>query len=181
MAETENSDQLKTLIVAALNALPEQSTAAIRGIRREYSRRLAKASPEVVVRLASKLASRSTVAHRFFAYELVFHHKLALKSLRARSLQELGQGIDSWGAVDAFSIYLAGPAWRERQVPSGLIRRWARSKDRWWRRASLVCTVPLSSKVRGGHGDASRTLEIWPHSAQRSRRHGRQSNVMGAS
>jgi 3-methyladenine DNA glycosylase AlkD len=41
-----------------------------------------------------------------------------------------------------------------------LIQSWARSKDRWWRRAALVSTVPLNNKTRGGQGDAARTLAI---------------------
>ena len=94
------------------------------------------------------------------AYELVSHHRAALGSLRAEELRRLGRAIDSWGAVDCFGCYLAGPAWRERQVPDALIQRWAASKDRWWRRAALVSTVPLNNKARGGRGDTARTLQI---------------------
>jgi 3-methyladenine DNA glycosylase AlkD len=151
---------LEGKIVSRFAALPEPTTEAIRGVRREFSSQLAEALPEVVVRLALKLARRPGIGYRFFAYELVQHHKQALRSLTAGSLEELGQGIDSWGAVDSFACYLAGPAWRERQVSDALIKRWARSKDRWWRRAALVSTVPLNSKARGGTTDVSRTLEI---------------------
>jgi 3-methyladenine DNA glycosylase AlkD len=35
---------------------------------------------------------------------------------------------------------------------------WARSRDRWWRRAALVCTTRLN--VRGSCGDARRTLDV---------------------
>jgi 3-methyladenine DNA glycosylase AlkD len=45
-------------------------------------------------------------------------------------------------------------------VKDNLIHSWTRSKDRWWRRAALVSTVPLNSKARGGTGDTRRTLEI---------------------
>src|SRR5262249_24468219 len=48
----------------------------------------------------------------------------------------------------------------ENQVPDKLIHRWAGSKDRWWRRAALVCTVALNTKARGGRGNAPRTLEV---------------------
>jgi 3-methyladenine DNA glycosylase AlkD len=40
------------------------------------------------------------------------------------------------------------------------VRRWARSRDRWWRRAALVSTVPLNVRAQGGKGDAPRTLAI---------------------
>jgi 3-methyladenine DNA glycosylase AlkD len=63
-------------------------------------------------------------------------------------------------AVDCFACYLAGPAWREKQISDSAIRRWARSKDRWWRRAAVVCTVALNNKARGGNGDTKRSLMI---------------------
>ena len=45
-------------------------------------------------------------------------------------------------------------------MPEALVHGWARSKDRWWRRAALVSTVPLNNKTRGGQGDAARTLAV---------------------
>ncbi len=84
----------------------------------------------------------------------------ALDRVRAWDLKQLGRGMSSWGDADMFAIYVAGPVWRERHVPDSLIRNWARSEDRWWRRAALVSTVPLNSEARGGTGDTRRTLEI---------------------
>jgi 3-methyladenine DNA glycosylase AlkD len=101
-----------------------------------------------------------SATHRSIAYELVRHHSGTLASLTTRDLEELGKGISDWGAVDTFACYLAGPAWRERQVPDRLIHGWARSRDRWWRRAAVVSTVALNSKARGGNGDATRTLKV---------------------
>jgi len=75
-------------------------------------------------------------------------------------LEAFGQGMAGWGAVDAFGRSLSGPVWREHQVPDALIHKWARSADRWWRRAALVSTVPLNVKARGGRGDVSRTLAV---------------------
>ncbi|MBU0718206.1 MAG: DNA alkylation repair protein [Planctomycetes bacterium] len=40
------------------------------------------------------------------------------------------------------------------------IHRWARSKDRWRRRAALVSTVALNRKSAGGTGDPPRTLAV---------------------
>jgi 3-methyladenine DNA glycosylase AlkD len=130
----------------------------MRELRREYSKRIAAAPPEDVVSLALRLLHIGVP--EFIAYELVQHHKQALQGLKAKSLEELGSGINSWVSVDTFASYLSGPAWRERQVPDSLIRRWARSPDRWWRRAAGVSTVPLNNKARGGSGDAKRTLMI---------------------
>lgn len=136
------------------------ATAPLRKLRREFSRRLARAEPGDVVSLALRLVDRGGIARRFVAYELVHHHRGALASLGARDLERLGRGLDGWGAVDAFGLYLAGPAWRERQVGDRLIHRWAHARDRWWRRAALVSTVPLNSRARGGSGDTARTVAV---------------------
>jgi 3-methyladenine DNA glycosylase AlkD len=147
-------------IGTALGALTDQKTATARALRREYSRRLAGASGPDVVALALRLLERPEFASRFIAYELVAHHREALGSLKEAELLRLGRGLDGWGAVDTFACYLAGPAWREQQVPDALIHRWARSPDRWWRRAALVCTAALNNKARGGRGDTPGTLAI---------------------
>jgi 3-methyladenine DNA glycosylase AlkD len=62
--------------------------------------------------------------------------------------------------VDCFALYIAGPSWRRGQINDGVIREWAVSADRWWRRAALVSTVALNTKARGGTGDSSRALAV---------------------
>lgn len=143
-----------------LRALGGARTDVIRRLRREYSKHLAKATPRAIVRVAIALIGRPGHPHRFVAYELVHHHRPARASLGARELERLGRGIASWDQVDTFALYLAGPAWRERQIPDALVQRWARSRDRWWRRTALVSTVALNSRARDGHGDSRRTLRI---------------------
>jgi 3-methyladenine DNA glycosylase AlkD len=66
----------------------------------------------------------------------------------------------SWGEVDCFACYVAGPAWRQQNITDRLVRSWAGSPDRWWRRAALVSTVPLNNRARGGQGDVVRTLML---------------------
>jgi 3-methyladenine DNA glycosylase AlkD len=158
--KSENFDNLVAEIIARLALLSERNTESIRALRREFSKRLSKAPSDAVVDLSLQLLKREEVVPRFLAYELIQHHREALRSLNPKKLKLLGAGIDTWVAVDTFACYLAGPAWRERQVPDTLIARWARSKDRWWRRAALVSSVPLNSRARGGAGDAARTLWI---------------------
>ena len=151
---------IENAIAAELRALSHPNVAAIREVRRRFSKELAKSSAEWIVELALRIARRPDIAPRFFAYELIQHHKLALKSLTADSLEALGEGNDSWEKVDTFACYLAGPVWREGQVADKLIERWAGSPDRWWRRTAVVSTVPLNNKARGGRGDTERTLRI---------------------
>jgi 3-methyladenine DNA glycosylase AlkD len=136
------------------------TTESIRNLRREFSKRLAKSPPRFVVDLALALIENSTIEHRFVAYELVCNHRAAMASLTERDIKRFARGIGSWGSVDMFACYLSGPAWREHQVGDKLIHGWARSPDRWFRRAALVSTVPLNSKARGGSGDTARTLEV---------------------
>jgi 3-methyladenine DNA glycosylase AlkD len=152
--------ELAAEITARLRSLPDLKTAAVRTLRREFSRRLARVPAPTVVELALLLLDQPGFASRHVSYELVCHHRAALRSLGAAQLEQFGRDLDSWGAVDSFACYLAGPAWRENQVADKLIHRWARSEDRWWRRTALVCTVALNNKARGGRGDTPRTLAV---------------------
>ncbi|MCI0487747.1 MAG: DNA alkylation repair protein [Blastocatellia bacterium] len=159
-SESKEIEKLATEIDARLRALSNTNAESVRTLRREFSNRLSETGPQTIIELASRLLDWPGPEYRLVAYELVHHHRAALRSIGAKDLERLGWGIDSWGAVDTFACYLAGPAWRENQVTDNLIHRWARSTDRWWRRAALVSTVALNSKARGGAGDASRTLEV---------------------
>jgi 3-methyladenine DNA glycosylase AlkD len=87
-------------------------------------------------------------------------HKKTFKTLGEHEIEEFGQGIDSWGKVDSFSRWLAGPAWLVGQISDDLIHKWARSGDKWWRRAALVSTVALNVRSHGGYGDTERTLTV---------------------
>lgn len=155
----EDIDDLENQIVSSLCALTTSTTQDIRKVRQGFSRRLAGAPPQLVVALALQLVRRAAVP-RFVAYELILYHRSALRSLKAKSLEKLGAGNNSWGEVDTFACYLAGPAWREGQVSDALIRRWASASDRWWRRTAAASTIALNNKDRGGKGDPERTLMV---------------------
>src|SRR5437773_1298999 len=166
MVQSDSSDSIESAaglagdIVARVRALSSFNTESVRTVRREFSKRLAEASSDTVLQVARRLLDVRSSDFRFVAYELIRHHRTALASLREPELERFGHGLDSWGTVDMFACYLAGPAWRENQISNTMIHRWARSKDRWWRRAALVSTVPLNSKAQGGSGDVPRTLEV---------------------
>jgi len=119
---------------------------ALRPIRRKWSKDLACASPQEILQIARKILASDDSAFRFIAYELVHFHKPARKLLREREVEELAAGMESWDAVDAFSYYISGPAWRDGQISDDVIAKWAASKNRWWRRASLASTIPLSRR-----------------------------------
>ena len=163
MTQSADSAAVETTareILARVRALPRRDTIAVRAVRREYSRRLAHEPPAYILALALRLLDESDPLFRWFAYEIVHFHRATLRALRAKHLAQLGRGLGRWEDVDTFAPYLAGPAWREGQVADALIQRWARSRDRWWRRAALVSTVALNNRARGGRGDPARTLLI---------------------
>ncbi len=138
--------------------LPVRNTKSIRAVRRRYSQTLRAAPAKLIFRLAMNLCKVD--GFRWIAYELIRGHRAAFESLGLAELEELGQGINSWWTVDAFARTLSGPAWLHRQVPDELFLKWARSSDRWWRRAALVSTVALNMRSQGGEGDLVRTLQI---------------------
>jgi 3-methyladenine DNA glycosylase AlkD len=152
-------EELENEIVSSFSALKKANVGSIRNLRRQFSRQLAEVPAQLVLTLALKLI-RGAVVPRFLAYELILYHKPALRSLKATSLENLGRGNQSWVGVDTFACYLSGPAWRERQISDAVVRRWARSRDRWWRRTAVVSTVALNNRARGGSGDTVRTLIV---------------------
>ena len=147
-------------ILSECAALTRHDAESIRAVRRKASARLADTPGPQVIQLAAHLIESTGGGNRFIAYELIYYHQGALEALGPAEITLLGQGIDSWGAVDCFGCFVSGPAWRQGQTPDSLIEEWARSEDRWWRRAALVSTVPLNSKARGGSGDPQRTLAV---------------------
>jgi 3-methyladenine DNA glycosylase AlkD len=143
---------------AEIRALPLRNTPNVRAVRRRYSRQLKEASPAYMLDLVRELVH--AYGYRGVAYELLLYHKPAFERLGEAEIEELGQGIDRWGAVDSFGRLLSGPAWLRGQVPDELIHKWAHAQDRWWRRAALVSTVALNVKASGGSGDTARTLAV---------------------
>jgi 3-methyladenine DNA glycosylase AlkD len=135
-------------------------TPDLRAIVRDAAKRLDAASAAEVLELAHRLVATRTFEGRQAAYELLARHRQAMAALDGAALERLGEGIDNWASVDTFACLVAGPAWRAGSIPDELADAWARSDDRWWRRAAVVCTVALNMRSRGGRGDVERTLRL---------------------
>lgn len=133
-------------ILRDLRRLAARSVPTLRPVRRLWSKKLASASPQEVLQIARDILASEEAEFRFIAYELVHFHKPARKFLRKDEVEELAHEMQSWDAVDAFSYYISGPAWRDGQISDDVIAKWAASKNRWWRRASLASTIPLSRR-----------------------------------
>ncbi|HEY70170.1 MAG TPA: DNA alkylation repair protein [Anaerolineae bacterium] len=139
-------------------ALPNRRAATVWPLRRAFARSLRDADPAFVLAMARALfRKRANPGH---ATCLLMLHKQTFAILGEKEIEEFGQGFDTWGKVDSFYRWLAGPAWLKGQIPDALIHRWARSGDRWWRRAALVSTIALNVRSHGGYGDTKRTLAV---------------------
>lgn len=150
--------QVTSEMIAEIQALPVRSTPNERTVLRKYARQLGQSSPEYVLDVARVLFREH--GSRWLACEVLASHKAAFARIGEAELEEFGQGMNSWGSVDGFARLLSGPAWLKGQVSDGLIHRWARFRDLWWRRAALVSTVALNVRSHGGMGDVPRTLEV---------------------
>jgi hypothetical protein len=157
---TDDPDKtaLRRQILSQLEGLPDRSLGQLRSLRRSLSRELRLLPGPAMLDLGALLVEDGCA--RWFTYELVHHHSSAMSTLSVRTLGRLGRDLASWGEVDAFGCYLLGPAWREGRVSNTHVRTWAKSRDRWRRRAALVATVALNTPARGGEGDVPRTLMI---------------------
>ena len=159
----ENSRMIETTAATILQTLddgPDRRNATVRSVRKTFSKQIKDWPAEDVVALALALINELPDRDRWMPYELIHFHKPALRSLDANTVEQLGEGMASWYQVDGFAPFVAGIAWREGQIDDAVIHRWARSEDRWWRRAALVSTLGLNTRARGGTGDAPRTLAV---------------------
>ncbi len=133
---------------------------SIRAVLRPVARELRAAAPGEVLSVARALVRTDVHEARQLAWELIGGRPDVIAGLAAAAVEELGRGNDNWATVDGFSVYVAGPAWREGRVRDGDVARWAEGDDRWWRRTALVSTVALNQRSRGGSGDVPRTLAV---------------------
>ena len=110
--------------------------------------------------LVQAIIDQATLEGRQLAYELLATRKSLLYGLTTAQVKRLGKGMDNWVSVDTFAVSITGQLWREHKLGDAEILRWSRSRDRWWRRAALVSTIPLNMKSRGGTGDVERTMQL---------------------
>jgi 3-methyladenine DNA glycosylase AlkD len=131
---------------------------ALRILEKQWLTNLQHLQPEEWVNLSKELVATRILECNTLAFEFLEKNKKALALLTEPDLRFLGQNMDNWATTDAFSVLVAGWAWRNGQITDADVLRWLNSGDRWWRRAAIVSTVGLNLRSRGGTGDAARTL-----------------------
>lgn len=124
-----------------------------------YMDELGKLPDKEALELAARLYVEKEWRYIWSSVVVFQNHPTARKALTPEYLKPLGDHMNTWGLVDAFSA-IAGPAWREGIIADDVVMGWTRSESRWWRRAALVCTVFLNRKAQGGRGDTPRTLAV---------------------
>jgi 3-methyladenine DNA glycosylase AlkD len=134
------------------------STPVLRAIRKNISRKIRSLDRRIVIEAALALISRNRV-HRFIAYELVQNHPAAMEGIEWSEIERLSEGMGSWSEVDSFGCFVSGPAWAAEQISDSKIKGWAKSSDRWLRRAALVSTLALNGRPVA-RNSTKRTLEI---------------------
>lgn len=147
-------------ILRDLRGVDDRTVPALRPVRRRWSKQLASAPAQEVLRVAHEILTHGEPEFRFIAYELIHFHKPTRTSLRKRDVEELAHGMQSWDAVDAFAYYISGPAWRDGQIADATVARWAASTNRWWRRAALASTIPLARRHSSDERDIERALTV---------------------
>ena len=158
-ADPERQEVTRGYFPSALEILGV-SAGDLREVIRDFRDRWRPLAPESVIELARALHHGGIHEVRQAGYEILEMRKDARALLDRKTLEALGAGNDNWASVDTFATRVAGPAWRRRQVGDAVLREWAASDDRWWRRTAVVCTVALNTRARGGSGDTARTLDL---------------------
>ncbi|MBN1435280.1 DNA alkylation repair protein [Candidatus Fermentibacterales bacterium] len=151
-------EDVAAAVALAWGDVPERRASAFHRFRRQTSREIAGLPPGLVLGMALELK----LAHglRGLACSLIRCHAGAFARVDRRLLEQLGEGMDTWWAVDGFARLLSGPAWLHGSIGDEAVMDWAGSDDLWWRRAALVSTVALNMRSQGGYGDTRRTLMV---------------------
>jgi 3-methyladenine DNA glycosylase AlkD len=131
-----------------------------RKVIENWRKKLSHFSETEWIELAIVLADSEILECQQVAFEFLWKNKKALQALTPAQIFALGKTLDNWVSVDMFCLCISGYNWRTGKIQDDVIETWAKSENRWIRRAALVSTVPLNLRARGGTGDVERTLRI---------------------
>jgi 3-methyladenine DNA glycosylase AlkD len=153
-----NAKELAMEVEKQILSAGSTSVPVLRPIRKNISRKIKPLDRQIVIEAALALISRNRV-HRFIPYELVRNHPAAMEGITWSEIEQLAEGMGSWSEVDSFGCFVSGPAWAAERIRDSKIKGWAKSSDRWRRRAALVSTLALNGRPIA-RDSTKRTLEI---------------------
>lgn len=113
-----------------------------------------------VIRLCNEMALTGIFEVQQVSFGLLNKKLRIIEKLSLNDLLVLGTYMDNWVSTDSFGTQVSGPAWRLNCIDNIIVKEWASSPDKWWRRIALVSTVALNLKSQKGDGDIDRTLMI---------------------
>src|SRR5258708_3771385 len=109
----------------------------------------------------AEVLQAALAAERWLGFEILRAAPRAIAAAGRADVESFGEGMAGWAHADCFACFAGGVAWRLGVIADGVVARWASSRDRWWRRAALVSTVPLNCRARGaGEPQPDRTLAL---------------------
>ncbi len=116
--------------------------------------------PGHIIRLCKEMALTGIFEVQHVAFGLLNKKYKIIEHLVLNDLLLLGTYMDNWASTDTFGTQVSGPAWKLNCIDNKIVKGWATSPDKWWRRIALVSTVALNLKSQKGEGDIDRTLMI---------------------
>lgn len=159
VSDTERKERSKIMLPTSMKLLGVRAP-NMKKVIDEYWKEMKALPPPVLLEFAKELVKTKILECNQVAFLLLWKNKNALRLIKLKDIEELGENIDNWVTVDTLSILVSGWAWREKQITNEDVLNWLNSESRWWRRTAVVSTVTLNLKARGGTGDAQRTLLI---------------------
>lgn len=117
-------------------------TADLRRLARRFSRHLiAEAGPQRVVDIADKLFTGKNNTEKSMAILMLENHVGKLGDAHFQLFEAWLPRITNWSDHDGLVHYLIGPMMVAKPARAARVFRWARSRNRWLRRAAAVALI----------------------------------------
>ncbi len=135
-------------------------TGDLKLILKDLNKTLKKESATTKIEIAKQLIDTEIFECHQLCFDFIDTNRKIIPVLTIDDLNHLGSHLDNWVSTDCFGSYVLGAAWQRKVVDLDHILKYANSSDFWKRRVSIVATIALNQKARGGTGDTDQTLKV---------------------